>query len=407
MLSGVHRWRVRGTLMAALIMGALAMSCATARADGSVEVVGVSGAVQTVELSELGTPDVPDDTYSSVATADGAPQTVTVTDGYSLTRILKYVLGPTHLASFGSAEIVAPEGPPVVLTNVQATSPSAYGDGPPVVWGGGAGTNFLVPSTPTGLTNAGETFSGGTITITLRSGPPLDVGIYALEVKAIVNKPVQFHSEIYGGTPLSYQWSLGDGSSASEASPTHVYTALGTYNVWLEVTGSPDAVGVSAVIHIVVGNPPPTISTAGAGTAGTGTGSGTGTSGSGTGAGAGTGTTTTATAAPAPSHRTARSRGHRSKRVPRPTGPLVSGIAISYVTPAASAAAAAAGAAHAARSAHLRAAASGLRVGMWIWFAVLVALFGGAILEWNGSWLGRRTIPELPRASNAASPTET
>lgn len=41
-----------------------------------------------------------------------------------------------------------------------------------------------------------------------------------------------------GGTISSYSWNFGDGSSATTASPSHAYTAAGTYSVTLTVTDS-------------------------------------------------------------------------------------------------------------------------------------------------------------------------
>jgi hypothetical protein len=377
------------------------MGCATARAD--VQIVGVDGATRTVDLSRL-KPDVPDATYRTIATFGGTPETVTVTDGYSLSEILGSL--PHADSAFGAAEIVAPAGPPVILDNTQATSLYAYTTGgPPVVYGGG--TQFLVPSAPTGTINAGETFTSGTITIELHRGTPLEVGISANPAKAIIGKPVKFKPSIFPATALTYQWSFGDGATASQATPSHTYTALGTYNFYLQVTGSEDSVGASSVMQIVVGNPPPK-PIVGAGGGGTGAGS-TGAAGSGTGSGSGgAGGSARSTGAAAskaastttPNGTTRRSRAHRTKKpkVARPTGPLVSGIAISYITPAASQAAAAAGAARAARAAHLRAKTEGLDEGMWIWFAVLLALFVGAFFEWTGPRRARAAIIELPWA---------
>jgi PKD domain len=379
---------------------AVAISCATARADGVIQIDTATGGSQTVSLSELGTPKVPYGSYDNVATPGGVAQTVTVTNGYTLPQLFIYLnkhfqISPT---SFGSVEIVAPEGPPVVLNSAQATSATAYEGGPPVVWADGAGTHFLEPSTPSGTVNAGETFTG-TITIQLHRGPPLSVGISTSELKAVVNKPVQFSSQVYGGTALSYQWSFGDDTIGSAADPSHVYTALGTYSISLGVTGTDDTVGASPVIQVVVGNPPKVLPNPGAGTGGSGTGgTGVGTGGSGSGTGTGTGGHGASTKITTSGHRHAskRSPKRRTKPLPRSTGPIVSGIEISYITPAASSAAAAAGSAAAARAATAKARAAGLNLGMWIWFAVLVMLFGGAVLEWSGP---RRARLALARAS--------
>jgi hypothetical protein len=369
-----------------MALAALATFSATARASGFVQIELVGGGSKTADLSAEQA-DITAATYANVAAPGGAPQTVTVTSGYSLPKLFKDLQIPT---TFGSAEIIAPQGPPVVLTNTQATSSSAYqeGGGAPVVWGDGAGTHFLVPSTPSGAVNAGETFTSASITIVLHGGPSLSVGIFGSPVKAIVGKPVQFTSSVAGGTPLGYQWSFGDSTSGSQANPSHTYNALGTYDVYLRVTGSGDSVGASLVTHLVVGNPPPKTSSLPAGTSGTGLGTGGGTGGPGSGAGNGAGSQVTT----APARHVIPKRSHRrARQAPRPVGPLVSGVAISYISPPTGATGGGAGAA---RAAHLRANARGLQLGMWIWLGVLLALFGGALLEWNGWRRVRLLTPE-------------
>ena len=370
---------------------------ASARAAGFVHIVG-AGVDKTLDLSALpGKPDVPDTTYGSIATTPGGtPQSVTVAGGYSLGALLADA-GVARASSFGSAEIPAPQGPSVVLSNLQATSPFAYtSGGPPVVWDNGSGAQFLVPSTPSGNTNAGETFAGpgGTVTVELHSGQPLAVGISAVPQPAIIGKPVQFRAYVYGAptASLSYQWNLGDGSSTSvEASPTHVYTAIGTYNVYLEASGGEDSPGASTVLHVVVGNPPPALGNAGAGTGiGGAGGQGSGGQGQGQGAGAG-GPTGSHTAAAASAHEASAKRtAHRHVKAapPAPVGPLVSGILISDPNESLAAAArAAAGAARAGRIARRQAA---LAEWMWILTGALALLFVGALFEWNGprGWFG-------------------
>ncbi|MDQ6778635.1 MAG: PKD domain-containing protein, partial [Actinomycetota bacterium] len=325
----VRPWPSWVGLVTAITLLALAISSATAHAAGFVQIVPVGGTGgQTVDLSQIGQPDVTDHSYSTVATPGGAPQTVTVTAGYSLPKLFKNLDIST---TFGSAEIVAPVGPPIVLDNTQAITPNAYHGGLPVVWADGAGEHFLVPRTPSGNTNAGETFTaqGGTITIKLHSGLPLAVGISGTPTPAVVDKPVQFHSTV-GAPPASllYQWSFGDNTTGSQAAPSHVYTAIGTYSAYLQVSGGHDSVGASRVIHIVVGNPPRGTSGTGGAGAGSGNGSGAGgTRGSGAGAGPGSHTTTTtqigAKSTPVPPAPSKRSPHPRPQRVPRPTGPLV------------------------------------------------------------------------------------
>jgi hypothetical protein len=375
----------------AVTVAALIGFCATARAAGFVHVVG-AGTETTLDLSQLpGQSDVPDATYGSIATTPGgSPQTVTVTRGYSLRALL--TAAGVKPSSFGSAEIAAPQGPAVVLSSLQATSQFAYGGGPPVVWDNGSGAQFLVPSTPSGNTNAGETFAGpgGTVTIALHRGQPLAVGVSAVPQPAIIGKPVQLTAYVYGAPAgsIQYQWSLGDGGVASTTSVTHVYPTIGTYNVYVQANGGGDSPGASTVLRVVVGNPPPVISNAGAGN-GTG-GAGSGGSGQGSGSGAQGAATGSHTAAPAPVPKPSPKRPARRhvKAPPPPIGPLVSGVLISDPNQSPAAAArAAAGAARAARVARREAA---LAEWMWILTGALALLFIGALFEWNGprGWFG-------------------
>jgi PKD repeat protein len=62
---------------------------------------------------------------------------------------------------------------------------------------------------------------------------------------------VQFSATLQGGTaPYAYSWTFGDGSTSTEAAPTHVYAADGSYNVVLAVV---DLGGQAAVDdHLVI-----------------------------------------------------------------------------------------------------------------------------------------------------------
>lgn len=51
-----------------------------------------------------------------------------------------------------------------------------------------------------------------------------------------VGAPVQFRSAAAGSGSLAYEWSFGDGESAQEASPTHIYTSRGEYTARLRVS---------------------------------------------------------------------------------------------------------------------------------------------------------------------------
>src|SRR6185295_11998648 len=49
------------------------------------------------------------------------------------------------------------------------------------------------------------------------------------------------------GSPLTYEWSFGDGSSSTEASPQHLFGKSGTYLVGLKVTDSGGATAEATV----------------------------------------------------------------------------------------------------------------------------------------------------------------
>jgi len=59
------------------------------------------------------------------------------------------------------------------------------------------------------------------------------------------------------GTITSQQWTFGDGATGSGASPSHHYTAAGTYTVTLTVTD--DRGATTAVSHDVVVTQPPVV----------------------------------------------------------------------------------------------------------------------------------------------------
>ncbi|MDC2863710.1 collagenase ColA [Bacillus sp. BP-3] len=61
-----------------------------------------------------------------------------------------------------------------------------------------------------------------------------------------LNEKVQFHSdgtESTGGKIVSYLWDFGDGTTSTEANPTHVYGKEGTYNAKLTVKDNKGKVG--------------------------------------------------------------------------------------------------------------------------------------------------------------------
>ncbi|GAA1197217.1 ThuA domain-containing protein [Streptomyces hebeiensis] len=60
------------------------------------------------------------------------------------------------------------------------------------------------------------------------------------------------------GDELSYQWDFGDGSTSTEANPTHTYKKNGTYSARLTVTDPTERTGTASV-RVVVGNTAPKV----------------------------------------------------------------------------------------------------------------------------------------------------
>ena len=71
---------------------------------------------------------------------------------------------------------------------------------------------------------------------------PLPVADFALPAVAVCmpGGAVSFtnQSSISGGTPLTYQWSFGDGANSTQTNPSHTYAAIGNYTVTLIATSA-------------------------------------------------------------------------------------------------------------------------------------------------------------------------
>ncbi len=89
------------------------------------------------------------------------------------------------------------------------------------------------------------------IEITVRVA--LSVAISASVTEGPAPLEVSFTAEVQG-TAASYNWDFGDGSTSTEANPTHTFTAEGSYTVKLVVT-APDGSTASAEKTITVTAP--------------------------------------------------------------------------------------------------------------------------------------------------------
>ena len=66
-------------------------------------------------------------------------------------------------------------------------------------------------------------------------------------------------SDLEGNLPLSFAWDFGDGATGSGATPTHTYSAFGTYPVTLTATDSKGAASAPARTTVTIANVAPLV----------------------------------------------------------------------------------------------------------------------------------------------------
>jgi PKD repeat protein len=90
-----------------------------------------------------------------------------------------------------------------------------------------------------------------TVTIDVQVIAPLAAKFTFSPASPFAGRPVQFNGWAAGGlSPFDYAWAFGDGTTASEPRPSHVFSANGTYSVALTIQ---DASGQTANTSQVVG----------------------------------------------------------------------------------------------------------------------------------------------------------
>ena len=71
---------------------------------------------------------------------------------------------------------------------------------------------------------------------------------------------VTFFDSSFAWTPIDYLWNFGDGSTSTEAIPTHVYSLIGTYDVSLTITTDSGCIFTTTIQNpdMITVNPSPT-----------------------------------------------------------------------------------------------------------------------------------------------------
>lgn len=148
---------------------------------------------------------------------------------------------PASITSIDATPNPVDEGEPVRFSsNVQGDSPITYS------WSVGDGSSASGTS-PThtydesgqytvrlrASNESGEDTRTLTVTVNRRSQPAQIASIQATPNPATVGDEVTFRSSMEGTTPVTYEWTFGDGSSASGPSPTHTYRESGQHTVRL------------------------------------------------------------------------------------------------------------------------------------------------------------------------------
>jgi len=98
-----------------------------------------------------------------------------------------------------------------------------------------AGT-YTVTASATNRKGKSSDMSSATVVVVNPPVPAQIVSIRASENSPDTQTSVTFSASVNGDEPVSYAWSLGDGTSSSDASPSHTFAEPGTYTVQLNAS---------------------------------------------------------------------------------------------------------------------------------------------------------------------------
>jgi PKD repeat protein len=170
--------------------------------------------------------------------------------------------------------VVRNDGTWATLATAELQDPVAPGVfyGPsqlPAVYSTGNGVGYVRPLRSADDANQQDIFTpndqSSPLNVYVFTGPTLTVKASASQRNKVkLGQSVRFSATVTGSsdpTSLQYSWSFGDGQTASAPSPSHAFTAAGTYSVLLKVVGSDEGSGgMSRPLTIKVGAPSKTAS---------------------------------------------------------------------------------------------------------------------------------------------------
>jgi PKD repeat protein len=181
--------------------------------------------------------------------------TATNAGGSSTATSSVVVVAPAPVASFGASAVAGTTPLDVAFTDTSTGSPTSWS------WDFGDGATSTEQSpTHTFATDGSYTVtltattSGGSSTAsTVVVTSPPSIASFAT-TPAAGTLDVAF-ADASTGSPMSWSWDFGDGTISTEQSPTHAYTAAGTYDVSLTVVNAQGSTS-TAEAQVVAGSAP-------------------------------------------------------------------------------------------------------------------------------------------------------
>ena len=106
------------------------------------------------------------------------------------------------------------------------------------------------------VTDSFGTTATSSKTVTMNSPSQLSASIIAIPSSGTAPLTTQFTSTVSGGTgSYTYSWNYGDGTTGSEANPSHVYTTQGSYTATMTVTSGPKTAVKTQTITVLAALP--------------------------------------------------------------------------------------------------------------------------------------------------------